>query len=97
MNEDLLKGALRQLDALRATLVVALAKAEQVNHAKPAVPTKHENGRLTDHGVMELRSMIDAGFQDSEIARALEITQPAVYNQRQKYLAETPRRRKAGR
>ena len=42
--------------------------------------------------------MIDAGRLDAEIARALDITQPAVHNQRQKYMAErmtSKRRRKA--
>jgi FixJ family two-component response regulator len=95
---DLLRGALNQLETLKTTLEAALAKAEHTASGKPQVPAKHANGRLTDHGVRELRSMIDAGRLDAEIARALDITQPAVHNQRQKYMAErmtSKRRRKA--
>lgn len=95
VNIHLIRGALADLDQLRAKLEALQAEAEQ-SQGPPALGYKRPDGRLTEIGLQKLRGLIDAGHLDSEIARELEITQPAVLRQRRKYLAEksAPRRRR---
>jgi len=95
---DLIERALNDLDRTRQTLAALYKQVEQGMKDGSALAFKNDHGRLTEAGVHKLRSLIDAGAPDSEIARELEVTQPAVMNHRRRYVAETtatpPRRRR---
>lgn len=97
MTREVILSALHDIEELKKKLqaLLTLEEASQKSTRK-SVLLKRENGRLTDEGVNRLRSMIDAGRTDSEIARELSISQTAAYHQRQKYLAEAGTRRRLG-
>lgn len=96
MTREVILSALQDVEELKKKLqaLLTLEEASQKTTRKNVL-LKRENGRLTDEGVNRLRSMIDAGRTDAEIARELLISQTASYHQRQKYLAEraAPRRK----
>lgn len=98
MTREVILSALQDVEELKKKLeaLLTLEQAAQKT-ARRSVLLKRDNGRLTDEGVNRLRSMIDAGRIDSEIARELSISPTATYHQRQKYLAEKAgARRKVG-
>lgn len=97
MTREVILSALQDVEELKRKLqaLLTLEEASQ-KAARKSVPLKRENGRLTDEGVNRLRSMIDAGRTDSEIARELLISPTATYHQRQKYLAENAGARRRG-
>jgi hypothetical protein len=87
VTREVILSALHDVEELKKKLQ-ALLTLEEAQKSRKSVLLKRENGRLTDEGVNRLRSMIDAGRTDSEIARELSISPTATYHQRQKYLAE---------
>ena len=87
MNINLIEVARDQAAALTQTLDSLLkeARAAAENAKTPAL--KLPNGRLSEAGVSRLRQLVDANVPDSKIAEMLDITQPAVIHQRNKYHA----------
>jgi hypothetical protein len=89
MSLDIINGALDDLERLREKLISLRAMAEnditKTETGQP--PVKDRKGHLTEFGVAKLREWLDAGYTQSDIARALGITPAAVNNQRNIYLA----------
>jgi hypothetical protein len=85
MSIHLIEAALADAASMKRKLESLLAEAKADAAGKQRPPIKKSNGRLTEAGVQQLRDMLDAGRPDSEIARTLGITQPAVIHQHQKY------------
>jgi hypothetical protein len=88
MNRSLIEAALRDVDTLKDRLERLLATTDQQHKGTPKVVLKKDNGRLTDAGIRYVRDLIDGGRSDSEIARELDVTPTAIWNQRNRYFAE---------
>ncbi len=88
MNRPLLEAALKSAQATVSQLKTALADLDARANGTSPPPLKQANGRLSEAGVRLCRTMLDADRSPSEIARELDVTVPAVLNQRNRYLAE---------
>ena len=81
--EAALRSAIQTVERLKAAL--AQLDAQEMNGA----PTlKLPTGRLSEYGLARLRALVNAGRNPSSIARELDMTVPAVMNQKTRYLKE---------
>jgi hypothetical protein len=91
MQLDLIDSALADLDRLKGRLEALRSALNNGSEPLQEQSIKNRDGRLTEYGLAKLRSMLDAGYPPSDIARALEISPSAVIHQRNRYFAEKAR------